>query len=596
MKRPLLTETHSAEEYNYLYTDSDNMNYYSAKKHEDYYVLVDDYDSEVFTLSECMISSEKHICLLAENRFLCVREGKYGVVDYEGWEIIPFVYDEFKIRNEDCDESRFDVCINNKWKVINLSGKDVYKVKQKVSNPINQPFTIVEDTETKRKGVVRFDGVEIIPSIYSQIKDVYLHDDNNSTIYFLVGFGDSDNIEPECYINGIWGCYNWKGEEIIPVKFHSIHCVKNYFVAGNDEHIWEGYHNDEERYIGTYELYDKNGIMTIGGFNQIQINNDCFVLTFGVKVYPYWQTMYWNGETYKYKVSYDKSISIIIDKNLKSLIPIHLYEESTEEIKFEYDVLANSISEGNGMLVGEYAELKPGVRYTPDNRTIQRICVKSANFEDDNIIKYYPFKEVKVSEKISEYKLCGLIFCKERKIIPPTYRSVKVINSEMIFIQDSKGLVGIKNGKEELVKTQFDLITNPHENMAIAFKINNIQEKGYTIDYQCEYTILKFDKNTIKQERGGIISGAELYELLHPLNLPNLYGEAKSREEEYWNNIPRNDESNHFWFPQYSDFKFLEEVCKEDYIDGDSDDWDDNWDYYNDNLDIDQQSPEFWNF
>ena len=32
--------------------DSNNMNYYSAKQYEDYYVLVDDYDNEVFTLSE----------------------------------------------------------------------------------------------------------------------------------------------------------------------------------------------------------------------------------------------------------------------------------------------------------------------------------------------------------------------------------------------------------------------------------------------------------------------------------------------------------------------------------------------------------------
>ena len=51
MKKPLFAEILEAEEYNYLYTDSDNMNYYSAKQYDDYYVLVDDYDNEVFTLS-----------------------------------------------------------------------------------------------------------------------------------------------------------------------------------------------------------------------------------------------------------------------------------------------------------------------------------------------------------------------------------------------------------------------------------------------------------------------------------------------------------------------------------------------------------------
>ena len=41
MKKPLLAENLMAEEYNYLYTDNDNMNYYSAKQYDDYYVLPD---------------------------------------------------------------------------------------------------------------------------------------------------------------------------------------------------------------------------------------------------------------------------------------------------------------------------------------------------------------------------------------------------------------------------------------------------------------------------------------------------------------------------------------------------------------------------
>ena len=39
MKKPLLAENLIAEEYQYLYTDNDNMNYYSAKQYDDYYVF-----------------------------------------------------------------------------------------------------------------------------------------------------------------------------------------------------------------------------------------------------------------------------------------------------------------------------------------------------------------------------------------------------------------------------------------------------------------------------------------------------------------------------------------------------------------------------
>ena len=38
------------------------------------------------------------------------------------------------------------------------------------------------------------------------------------------------------------------------------------------------------------------------------------------------------------------------------------------------------------------------------------------------------------------------------------------------------------------------------------------------------------------------------------------------------------------------------QIIYNDSIDKQNNEWDDNWDYYNDNLDMDQQSPEFWNF
>ena len=42
MKKPLFAEILEAEEYQYLYTDNDNMNYYSAKFNDNEYVVVDE--------------------------------------------------------------------------------------------------------------------------------------------------------------------------------------------------------------------------------------------------------------------------------------------------------------------------------------------------------------------------------------------------------------------------------------------------------------------------------------------------------------------------------------------------------------------------
>ena len=68
-------------------------------------------------------------------------------------------------------------------------------------------------------------------------------------------------------------------------------------------------------------------------------------------------------EELNYKIIDENSISIIIDDNLKSLVPLHLITDSEEEIKYEYDVLMNNVSEGQGILIGEYPNLKRGKRY-----------------------------------------------------------------------------------------------------------------------------------------------------------------------------------------------------------------------------------------
>ena len=602
MKKPLFAEILEAEEYNYLYTDNDNMNYYSAKQYDDYYVLVDDYDNEVFTLSEC-ISSEKHICLLAENRFLCVREGKYGIVDNEGWVIIPFVYDEFNIRNEQCNENRYDVCLNNRWGVINLLGKDICKIKYKAPVPVNQSFTIVEDADTNCKGVIRIDGVEIIPTIFSQIKEEYLQINNQtSVLHFLVAYGVNDFIEPGCYINGIWGCYNWKGEEIIPVKFHSIHCIKNYFIVGDDEYIGRDYYSDEDYYIGTYDLYDKDGNIIIGGFNHIQIKDNHFILQYGIEVKQHWVTKYWGeipyDEELNYEIVYENSLSIIIDKDLKSLIPIHLMTDCEEEIKYEYDVLMNNVSEGQGILIGEYPNLKRGKRYLSNDIIIKKISVKHAHFDTDNIIIYSPYKEVKSKKEYSDDILRGLIFCREHMMTAPLYLSMKAINDQFVFIKNDMGLVGIRDIEKELIKPQYDLITNFYKGCAVAFKIicRSECDDGLEDDYEtqtytreCEYTILRITKNTIVQEKGGVISDTELYDLLYSsdLSLSFIFNKDDlTDKEEYWRNIPRNQKNDRFWFPLYSDFKYLSDNynCN---MDKQNNEWDDNWGYYNDNLDMD---------
>ena len=614
MKKPLFAEILEAEEYQYLYTDNDNMNYYSAKIDDNEYIVVDDYDCTRYTWDD-RIWSEENVVVLANNRLLCKQNGKYGVVDYEGWTVIPFVYEEFIDRKDKCDETRYNVRLNNRWGVINLLGQDIYKIKYKQPIPICQSYTIVEDADTNCKGIIRFDGIEILPTIFSEIKEIYLRNNNEiSTLYFLVAYGSNENSEG--LKNGIWGCYNWQGEEIIPIKFHSIHYIENFFIAGDDEYIGEDYYSDEDYFIGTYDLYDKDGNMIIGGFNHIQIKNNHFILQFGIEVKQYWERIYFGkhpldyDEELNYKIIDENSISIIIDENFKSLVPLHLITDSEEEIKYEYDILMNNVSEGQGILIGEYPNLKRGKQYSSNDKIIQKISVRHARFDANNIIIYSPYKEVRSKKEYSDDILRGLIFCREHMMISPLYLSMKAINDQFVFVQNDMKLVGIRSFKEELIKPQFDLITNFHKGCAVAFKIicrtecDNELEDDYEIQTwtrECEYTILRIVNNAIVQERGGVITDTELYDLLYSSDLSldfifnTLKNDDSTDKEEYWRNIPRNEKNDRFWFPLYSDFKYLSDNYNSN-IDKQINEWDDNWNYYNDNLDMDQQSPEFWNF
>ena len=82
-----------------------------------------------------------------------------------------------------------------------------------------------------------------------------------------------------------------------------------------------------DRYYGTYDLYDLEGTMVIGGFNNCQIGTNYFILNFGIVVKSYWKTTYWGnteiecGDELVKELNCDKMYSIIVDKDLKSFIP-----------------------------------------------------------------------------------------------------------------------------------------------------------------------------------------------------------------------------------------------------------------------------------
>lgn len=604
MDKPLFSEYCHALEYKHLFKSHDDMNFYSAKEDDNDYIMVDDYDCGNYD-----VWSEIPIVLLKSDRLLCKRDEKYGVVNTEGWTIIPFVYDRFDKFGND----RYSVLLGNRWGVIDSSGKEFFRTKY--SNPIPilefpkrvsddmlcRGTILVEDADTHRKGLVDFDGREIIPTIYSKIER------SGNWDYVYVNFGAMEKTDPDCTWDGVWGCCNWQGKEIIPVKYHAIHYINEYFIAGDDEYQCGDV--SVNRYYGTYDLYDLEGTMIIGGFNNCQIGTNYFILNFGIVVKSYWETTYWGNTEIEYgdelvkELNCDKMYSIIVDKDLKSFIPRHLINETREEIEYEFDFLYNNLPAGEGLLIGEFPKLCKGKRYSENDKIIKGISVCSASYINDTVVMYSTSKK-NVMPDGSIAGLKGIVFCNERMVIAPTYIDVKSINSKLLFIQNERGSVGIRNVTKELLEPQFSLITNPYNNIAIGFKIKYIEGKEI---YQCQCYLLKFNEDSIHKEDIVKMTGSQLYELLYcefsNWRIFELSEEHLALITQYWRSISHNNNCT-FWYSYCQDFRWLwedehyEETKDSMFDDSNENDWTDwyNWEYYNEGLDMDQQDERFWNF
>lgn len=602
MDKPLFSKYCHALEYKHLFKNDAGMNFYSAKEGDNNYIIVNDYDSE----SYYDVWSETSIIFLEVDRLLCKRNEKYGVVNAKSLTIIPFIYDRFENR-EETEKNRYNVLLGNRWGVINSFGKEIFRVKynspiptlkqlNRYANSMMCRNTIpVEDADTHRQGLVDFNGQEVIPTIYSEIKP------SGNWDYVFVNWRAIED-EPD---NGVWGCYNWQGKEVIPVKYHAIHYIDDYFIVGDDEYR-QSRNDFEDEYYGIYDLYNLQGTMIIGGFNNCQIGTNYFIFKFGITIKSHRKTTYWGDIEYDSELvkelNCDNMCSIIIDKDLTSLIPRHLIDQTRKEAEYELDFLRNNLPIGEGLLIGECPKLCLGRKYSEDDKIIKGISVRSASSINNLAVIYSSNKKVTMDDGLI-VRLKGVIFSNERIVIDPIYIDVEsIINSELLFILNKNGLVGIRNISKELLEPQFNLITNPQNNIAIGFKITYIEEEEI---YQCQCSLLKFSEDTICLEAIVEMTGSQLYELLYKKGADwanfDLNEEHKILITQYWEHIF--DKYNTFWYSYCQDFKYLwedEHYCDEieetrENIFNDVDD-SYNWEYYNDNLDMDQQDERFWNF
>lgn len=266
-------------------------------------------------------------------------QGKFGFVNSHGRKVIPFKYDEIKQRKD----RNFDVRISNRWGVMTIKGYEIIPVKY--STPLPEQFnknTIVEDAESKCYGVIRPDGIEIIPTVY----DFLMGSEDDDFYYFGCG-----GFEAEEYPNSFsgyitdatWGVIGIDGNVIIDANYCNFKVQSDFILAGRDGYNFPD--DDDEDYSwscpnfsGVYDLYNKKGELLIGGFREFEFDERT-----GVTVFYFggeWEECSvfdddWNDIHIKGKrFNKENGLWLILDKDFRTILRDNHYKQKQIEKGF----------------------------------------------------------------------------------------------------------------------------------------------------------------------------------------------------------------------------------------------------------------------
>lgn len=194
--------------------------------------------------------------------------GKFGIVDDKGMLLAPICYDEIIPRLD----GNFDVRIDNRWGIIDISGDEIVSVYYKSPIVFNKKgYAIVERTDSMTAGVIKNDGKIIVPPKYSFVEEAiennyFHHYEFESPLFFVhQSLKETSNFDEQDYRIGV---YNFEGEIIAPVIYHSFIIDETYLLGERN---------------GYYDLYDgvNNRGVLIGGFHHFFHHKDRLFFYYG---------------------------------------------------------------------------------------------------------------------------------------------------------------------------------------------------------------------------------------------------------------------------------------------------------------------------
>lgn len=399
------------------------------------YTIVDKLGKTIDNMSE-FTNLDKQCEIFDYNfeRILASKKGKYGFISSKGYVTVPFQFDSIEKR----EDGNFDVQIDNAWGVLDITGREIVRIKYLNRLPLKFADAIVQNALTGRYGVLSNEGSEKIPSIYEHLMI------ENDFIFFGYNGYEADSNGGSFFSNvenATWGVMDNTGKVLIAPKYDCYKFQDGFLLAGRDGsmlcHDDSSYGSD---YSGVYDLYTLTGDLIFGGFSEFSYNkeNELFIFFLGGKWESYSDLIdEWNN-IYVYDYVFKRGIGLwlFLDNNLRSIIR----DSNGRKISFKKGAKCK-------IEVKQQDKKKTYVYNIP----ISIMAKGFSKIEGNNIIiadcneeEFQQFAALKVSNGDQS----------------PFYQRIEFI-SESTFFFSEENKIGIRNYNDIIVNAEFLFMTYP---------------------------------------------------------------------------------------------------------------------------------------
>lgn len=182
---------------------------------------------------------------------------------------------------------------------------------------INTPYRIIQDRDTNKYGILSYETFqETVHCLYDKIEVVDYYED--STRHFYI----------KAMKKKKWGCFDERCALIIDFEYDIIQIVSGFLecIRVVEYHLDDSLSERDRRYEieGKRDLYDNEGTLLIGGYDNLFVDYQYFKFYFGTS-YEYYKEEETDIQGYsvplsKVRINFEKSKCLVLDKELKTII------------------------------------------------------------------------------------------------------------------------------------------------------------------------------------------------------------------------------------------------------------------------------------